>query len=125
MARDAATIAKWAELRAASRTQVTEAIEPLRRDKVVGSSLEAEVTVPERSPTPHFLAELFITSTVHHGDELAVAKTDHHKCGRCWRLAARGRNRRRLVRPLCEVVAWKSRSLGARRRRSSSSSPTS
>jgi isoleucyl-tRNA synthetase len=27
---------------------------------------------------------LFITSTVHQG-ELKVAKTDNHKCGRCWR----------------------------------------
>ena len=47
--------------------------------------LEAEVTVPSTAD-PAFLAELFITSTVHHGDSLAVAKTDHHKCGRCWRL---------------------------------------
>src|SRR6478752_1264835 len=34
---------RWAEL-LALRAQVTEAIEPLRRDKVIGSSLEAEVT---------------------------------------------------------------------------------
>ena len=63
---------------------MTEAIEPLRRDKVVGSSLEAEVTVPS-AEEPAFLAELFITSTVHKGDEIKVAKTDNHKCGRCWR----------------------------------------
>jgi isoleucyl-tRNA synthetase len=75
--------AKWAELRAL-RAQVTEAIEPFRRDKVVGSSLEAEVTVPS-SEDPAFLAELFITSTVHAGDAIKVAKTDNHKCGRCWR----------------------------------------
>ncbi len=66
------------------RTQVTEAIEPLRRDKVVGSSLEAEVWVPSNED-PEFLAELFITSTVHTGDEVKVAKTGNHKCGRCWR----------------------------------------
>ncbi len=42
----AASDARWAELREL-RTQVTEAIEPLRRDKVIGSSLEAEVTLPE------------------------------------------------------------------------------
>ncbi|MCL6683402.1 isoleucine--tRNA ligase [Sphingomonas alba] len=76
--------AKWAELRDL-RTQVTEAIEPLRRDKMLGSSLEAEVTVPSTADAA-FLAELFISSTVHHGDSLAVAKTNHHKCGRCWRL---------------------------------------
>jgi isoleucyl-tRNA synthetase len=75
--------AKWDALRAL-RAQVTEAIEPLRRDKVVGSSLEAEVTAPSEAD-PALLAELFISSTVHRGDALAVAKTANHKCGRCWR----------------------------------------
>jgi isoleucyl-tRNA synthetase len=76
--------AKWAELREL-RTLVTEAIEPLRRDKVIGSSLEAEVTVPATADAA-FLAELFITSTVHNGDSLSVGKSKHNKCGRCWRL---------------------------------------
>jgi isoleucyl-tRNA synthetase len=75
--------AKWRELREL-RAQVTEAIEPLRRDKVLGSSLEAEVTVPS-AQDPAFLAELFITSTVHKGNEVAVTKTQNGKCGRCWR----------------------------------------
>ena len=75
--------AKWAELRAL-RAQVTEAIEPFRRDKVVGSSLEADVTVPSNEDAV-FLAELFITSTVRKGDAIRVAKTENHKCGRCWR----------------------------------------
>jgi len=75
--------AAWAELRAL-RTQVTEAIEPLRRDKVIGSSLEAEVTVPSIADAA-FLAELFISSTVRHGDSLSVTKTAQLKCGRCWR----------------------------------------
>jgi isoleucyl-tRNA synthetase len=75
---------KWNALRAL-RTQVTEAIEPLRRDKVVGSSLEAEVTVPSDAD-PELLQELFISSTVHRGEEIRVGKTDNHKCGRCWRL---------------------------------------
>jgi isoleucyl-tRNA synthetase len=75
--------ARWDALRAL-RAEVTERIEPLRRDKIVGSSLEAEVTLPS-SEDPALLAELFITSTVHQGD-WKVVKTDHHKCGRCWRL---------------------------------------
>ena len=79
----AADDAKGAALRAL-RTQVTEAIEPLRRDKVLGSSLEAEVTVPS-DVDPDLLAELFITSTVHKGEEITVTKTANHKCGRCWR----------------------------------------
>ena len=69
----------------ALRASVTEAIEPLRRDKVVGSSLEAEVTLPELPASPDELAELFIVSTVHQGDSFAVTKTSNHKCGRCWR----------------------------------------
>jgi isoleucyl-tRNA synthetase len=74
---------KWAALREL-RTQVTEAIEPLRRDKVIGSSNEAEVTVPSEED-PALLAELFITSTVRKGDTIQVTKTNNHKCGRCWR----------------------------------------
>jgi isoleucyl-tRNA synthetase len=74
---------KWEQLREL-RAEVTERIEPLRRDKVVGSSLEAEVTVPSAAD-PELLQELFITSTVHEGD-WKVVKTDNHKCGRCWRL---------------------------------------
>jgi isoleucyl-tRNA synthetase len=76
--------AKWDALRDL-RTAVTEAIEPLRRDKVIGSSLEAEVTLPDLPASPEELAELFIVSAVRKGDELKVTKTDNHKCGRCWR----------------------------------------
>ncbi len=49
---------QWTALRAL-RERVTEAIEPLRSDKVLGSSLEAEVTVPSDAD-PALLAELFI-----------------------------------------------------------------
>jgi isoleucyl-tRNA synthetase len=42
------------------------------------------VTVPS-DIDPDFLQELFITSTVHPGDEIKVTKTKNHKCGRCWR----------------------------------------
>jgi isoleucyl-tRNA synthetase len=74
--------ARWNKLRAL-RAEVTERIEPLRRDKVVGSSLEAEVWVPS-DDDPELLEELFITSTVRKG-EWKVVKTSNHKCGRCWR----------------------------------------
>jgi isoleucyl-tRNA synthetase len=75
---------RWAKLREL-RTKVTEAIEPLRRDKVIGSSLEAEVTLPDLAGQPDDLAELFIVSTVQTGDALTVTKTGKLKCGRCWR----------------------------------------
>jgi isoleucyl-tRNA synthetase len=75
---------KWSALRD-MRTRVTEAIEPLRRDKVIGSSLEAEVTLPALPALAEELAELFIVSAVHSGQEFGVTKTKKHKCGRCWR----------------------------------------
>jgi isoleucyl-tRNA synthetase len=81
---DSALENKWAALRELRET-VTEAIEPLRREKVIGSSLEAEVTVPSDAD-PELLAELFIVSSVRKGDGLTVTKTDKYKCGRCWRL---------------------------------------
>ncbi|MGY2732997.1 isoleucine--tRNA ligase [Sphingomonas sp. UYP23] len=82
---DSVDAAKWDAVRAL-RQQVTEAIEPLRREKIVRSSLEAEVVVPEAPLPAAELAELFIVAQVTLGDTLAVARTDFHKCGRCWRL---------------------------------------
>jgi isoleucyl-tRNA synthetase len=79
-----ADVSKWMQLRAL-RATVTEAIEPLRRDKVIGSSLETEVTLPELPAAEDFLAQLFIVSAVHQGDTLKIAETDNSKCGRCWR----------------------------------------
>ena len=88
---DAALVERFASLRSL-REDVTEAIEPLRRDKVVRSGLEAEVTVPAAAVPEGFsdesLAELFITATVRRGDGdgVTVTRTTDHKCGRCWRL---------------------------------------
>lgn len=82
--------AKWGQLRAL-RDAVNEAIEPLRRDKTIRSSLEAEVVVPASAVpegvSDEQLAELFITATVTRGqgEAVTVTKTSHHKCGRCWR----------------------------------------
>jgi isoleucyl-tRNA synthetase len=82
--------AKWEALRAL-RTRVNETIEPLRRDKTIRSSLEAEVIVPASAVpegvSDEQLAELFITATVARGqgEDVIVTKTAHHKCDRCWR----------------------------------------
>jgi isoleucyl-tRNA synthetase len=84
-AADGVDVAHWAQVRAL-RTQVTEAIEPLRREKIVRSSLEAEVVVPEAPMPVEALAELFIVAKVTTGDAIAVSRTDYDKCGRCWRL---------------------------------------
>ncbi|MBM0171331.1 isoleucine--tRNA ligase [Altererythrobacter sp. C41] len=74
------------------RERVMEAIEPLRREKVVRSGLEAQVTVPADAVPEGFtdadLAELFITASVvrGQGEAVTVTRTTDHKCGRCWRL---------------------------------------
>ena len=81
---DEALMARWTEIRGL-RAQVTEAIEPLRREKTVRSSNEAEVTVPSLPLEPHALAEAFIVADVRMADDVMVMRTGHHKCGRCWR----------------------------------------
>ncbi|MBK8274065.1 MAG: isoleucine--tRNA ligase [Sphingomonadales bacterium] len=78
-----ALAARWLVLRDL-RGDVTEAIEPMRREKVIGSSLEAEVSIPAAHDGID-LSELFITGSVSTGHALSVTKTAHHKCGRCWR----------------------------------------
>ncbi len=75
--------AKWHEIRAL-RERVTEAIEPLRREKTVRSSLEAEVSVPTMPLDAAGLTEAFIVAKVTEG-ELFVTRTEYLKCGRCWR----------------------------------------
>ncbi|NIJ08897.1 isoleucyl-tRNA synthetase [Sphingomonas vulcanisoli] len=89
---------KWERLRA-MRAQITAEIEPLRREKVIGSSLEAEVTLIGYDEADLALmheadiAELAICApvTVQAGEApvegigIEVAKTEYEKCGRCWR----------------------------------------
>jgi isoleucyl-tRNA synthetase len=82
---------RWEKLREL-RENVMEAIEPLRREKVIRSGLEADVVVPAAAVPEGFsdadLAELFITASVTRGDSdgVTVTRTDENKCGRCWRL---------------------------------------
>jgi isoleucyl-tRNA synthetase len=89
-------MAKWKRLREL-RELVIENIEPMRREKKLGSSLEARVTV--RSADAQGLAamqsvdfgELCIVSDMTVDTQLAevdsvvVERTAFHKCGRCWR----------------------------------------
>ncbi len=78
---------KW-DIVAAQRSAITEAIEPLRREKTIRSSLEAEVTYPlsELSLSTEEFTEICIVADVKDAAEITVTKTEHHKCGRCWRL---------------------------------------
>ncbi|WP_284123800.1 isoleucine--tRNA ligase [Parerythrobacter aestuarii] len=83
--------ARWDALRAL-REKVNEAIEPLRREKTIRSSNEADVVVPAAEVPEGFsdedLAELFIVASVTRGDSdgVTVTRSSESKCGRCWRL---------------------------------------
>ncbi|URD59743.1 isoleucine--tRNA ligase [Sphingomonas sp. KRR8] len=81
------------------RELVTAEIEPMRREKTVGSSLEVRVALgfPDDSDRPMLsaeeLAELFIASEVvldtgHvvSGPAVVVQRVTYDKCNRCWRL---------------------------------------
>ena len=78
---------KWRELRT-QREQVNEAIEPLRREKIVRSSLDADVTMGELLAVGDVdFAEVAIVArvTMGQGDGINVQPSAWHKCGRCWR----------------------------------------
>jgi isoleucyl-tRNA synthetase len=90
---DEALATRVARLREVRRA-VTEAIEPLRKDKVLGSGLEARVALVLPADDTAALgsadwAEWLISGavTVDVGDALSVniAATDDPRCERCWR----------------------------------------
>jgi isoleucyl-tRNA synthetase len=90
---DEAARTKWADIRSARR-QITEAIEPLRRSKEIGSSLQAQVALAVADDAALAalqsvdMAEISITAlvTLAKGDAAPqVTPTSYEKCGRCWR----------------------------------------
>ena len=80
---DAKLAENWGRIRGA-RMLANELIEPMRRNKEIGSSLEVEYSYSGDAGEID-LAEIFIVSTVHLGREEGAIKTANHKCGRCWR----------------------------------------
>jgi len=79
---------RWARLRAL-RSQATSALEVARAEKLIGSALQAQLTLP-----PEFLelqdadawAELAIVSQTRPADRLQVLRAPGEKCARCWRV---------------------------------------
>ncbi|MDB5700010.1 MAG: isoleucine-tRNA ligase [Sphingomonadales bacterium] len=89
-------IGKWGRFREL-RSMVSEAVEPLRREKIVGSSLEANVQLyideSERTSIdlPEFaetciVSKVFWSAITYNQDQVSsVVKNTEQKCGRCWR----------------------------------------
>jgi isoleucyl-tRNA synthetase len=80
------------------RNWANEALEVARRDKKIGSGLEAELTIRTGQKSFSYrgsemdLSEIFITATAEvifeegrKGDSVHVTRTERLKCGRCWR----------------------------------------
>ncbi|MDO5639363.1 MAG: isoleucine--tRNA ligase [Neisseria sp.] len=95
---EAELVKKWQAVREV-RDAVTAAIEPLRADKSVGSSLQAEVEITAPDAVAGYLkalgaelrfALLVSKAGVEKGDELAVsaAVSAGEKCERCWHYTA-------------------------------------
>jgi len=91
---EAALVEKWTHIREA-RAAVTAAIEPLRADKTVGSSLQAEVVLTAPEPQYGYLkalgselrfAMLVSKIELQKGDALTaeVHPSTEAKCERCW-----------------------------------------
>jgi len=91
--RDEALAARWARIREA-RGEMTVALEVARADKLIGSSLQADLGIPARYGDlldPEAWAELAIVSAVRTGEHEAesVIRVDPApgtKCARCWRV---------------------------------------
>src|SRR5690606_7219954 len=75
---DDAISTNWEDVRRL-REAVTEAIEPMRREKIIRSSLEAEVTAPDLPLDAGTLAEVFIVAKVTEADSVSVTRTDYAK----------------------------------------------
>jgi isoleucyl-tRNA synthetase len=87
--RDDALAANWARLREV-RSEITTAIETMRRDKKIGASLQAIAIVPKSAvqllPSLEHWAELCITSAAETGAAPGAALAPGQKCERCWKV---------------------------------------
>ncbi len=87
--RDDALAANWEAIRV-ERAGVTGAIEIMRRDKVIGSSLQANAVLsPEAEsllPEADVWADICITSGAVFGPANAAMVAEGQKCARCWKV---------------------------------------
>jgi len=77
----------------AIREQVNTAFDEAKKDKVVGSSIAATLTVPNLDASfAESLGEtweqLFIVAKVEHGDAISIQPAEGIKCPRCWNFGA-------------------------------------
>ena len=70
------------------RSEVLKALEEARNNKIIGSSQEALVLLPESEVAKRYslkeLAFIFVVSEVKYSNKLEVIHHPGHKCDRCW-----------------------------------------
>ncbi|MDQ6963027.1 MAG: isoleucine--tRNA ligase [Mariprofundaceae bacterium] len=73
------------------REQVNSALDVAKKDKHIGSALEADITIPKESydllaVLGEPLEQLLIVASVASGTEVTVAHSTGNKCPRCWNI---------------------------------------
>ncbi|OYY02553.1 MAG: isoleucine--tRNA ligase, partial [Acidocella sp. 35-58-6] len=108
---DEALAVRWAGIRA-QRSEITGAIEAMRRDKTIGSSLQAVAVIAAEAKSlladDTIWADICITSGAGFGDANGASIAPGTKCERCWRVLAEvGSNKTHptLCIRCCEAVA--------------------
>ncbi|WP_370050719.1 isoleucine--tRNA ligase [Mariprofundus sp. EBB-1] len=98
----------------AIREQINTAFDEAKKDKVVGSSIAASITVPGLDQSfsdsvGESWEQLFIVAKVESGDAISIKPADGTKCPRCWNVAAPAQPEHDIHNELCprcfEVVA--------------------
>jgi len=74
------------------REQVNTAMDVAKKDKVVGSSIAAKVSIPDldmafAKDLNESYEQLLIMAEVTAGDALSIEKADGIKCPRCWNVS--------------------------------------
>ena len=88
------------------REQVNTALDQAKKDKVVGSSIAAAVTVPNLDAVfaeslGETYEQLFIVASVEPGDAIRVAAAEGVKCPRCWNVGAPAQPEHEVHNELC------------------------
>jgi len=90
----------------AIREQVNTALDQAKKDKIVGSSIAARVTVPDldagfAEAVGESYEQLFIVAKVQSGNVLNVSAAEGVKCPRCWNVGAPAHPEHEIHNELC------------------------
>ncbi|MDX8391962.1 MAG: isoleucine--tRNA ligase [Mariprofundaceae bacterium] len=90
----------------ATREQVNTALDQAKKDKIVGSSIAAQVSVPDLNMAfaeslGETYEQLFIVASVQPGDAISVLADSGTKCPRCWNVGTPAQPQHDIHNALC------------------------